>query len=111
MVSGDRFFKSLAGYRLRPEFFCQRAKSNVRAKGREVNSIFLVQLRKMLVENFCGATQGKRLGRDVALSRLQGAASLCRGALAEETASPGMRVVHRACTGNAERRWVSCCSY
>jgi hypothetical protein len=35
---------------------CERARVNVRAKGRAVNSVFLVQLRKMLATDFCGST-------------------------------------------------------
>jgi hypothetical protein len=77
MVVGDRFVKSLAGYRLRPEFFRERARPNVRAKGRGVNPIFLVQLRKMLAADFRGGTRIKQSGRDVSLSRLQGLASIC----------------------------------
>jgi len=35
-------------------YFCERARVNVRAKGRAVNSVFLVQLRKMFATDFHG---------------------------------------------------------
>ena len=105
MVVGDRFVKSLAVYHLRPSlfsFFCLRARPNVRAKERRVNPIFLVQLRKMLAEDFPGSMRMKNSGRNGSLSRLQGLASICRKARREKTAGAGRLDVHRACTGNAE---------
>ena len=42
---------------------------NVGAKGRAVNSVFLVQLRKMLATDFHGSTRIVKLVEDVALNR------------------------------------------
>jgi hypothetical protein len=52
--------------------FCERAKENVRAKGRAVNSVFLVQLRKMLATDFPDQHGLKRLSKNVVPRRIQG---------------------------------------
>jgi hypothetical protein len=57
-------------------FFCLMANQNVRAKGRAVNSVFLVQLRKMVATDFRGSTRIKNSFKDVRLSRTEGAGSV-----------------------------------
>ena len=60
--------------------FCERARVNVRAKGRAVNSVFLVQLRKMSATDFRGSTRMKNFLENVTLSRTEGAGSVCERA-------------------------------
>jgi hypothetical protein len=55
--------------------FVERARVNVGAKGREVNSVFLVQLRKMFATDFRGLTLIATLVEDVRLSRTEGLGS------------------------------------
>ena len=74
----------------------------VRAKGRGVNSVFLVQLRKMLATDFRGWARIKELDRDVSLSRMEGLASVCGRALEGNLFGARKLIVHRGCTGNAE---------
>jgi hypothetical protein len=52
--------------------FCFGANQNVRANGLAVNSVFLVQLRKMLGTDFYGSVRIEEVYGDVAVSRLQG---------------------------------------
>jgi hypothetical protein len=66
MVMVDRG-SAAAGSYLRPIsrfIFVEKARVNVRAKGRAVNSVFLVQLRKMFAADFRG------LARSVNLSKM-----------------------------------------
>ena len=51
---------------------------NVRAKGRGVNSVFLVQLRKMFATDFRGSARIVNLVEEVTLSRTEGAGSVWR---------------------------------
>ncbi len=55
--------------------FVERARVNVGAKGRGVNSVFLVQLRKMFATDFHGSTRVVNLVEDVRLSRTEGLGS------------------------------------
>jgi hypothetical protein len=75
---------------------------NVRAKGRVVNSVFLVQLRKMLVADFV-YPQGLRTWRKNPLEPRAGRGSSGRREEGNEYAEGARRVVHRGRTGNAER--------
>jgi len=54
----------------------ERAKLNVRAKWRRVNSVFLVQLRKMLDADFRGMGEIKDLVKGMPLSRTEGSGSI-----------------------------------
>ena len=78
---------------------------NVRAKGRAVNSVFLVQLRKMFAAEFCGLARSVNLLEDVALSRTEGLGSDGGRSLEGVLGRSGQWIVHRGCTGNAERQW------
>jgi hypothetical protein len=86
--------------------FWLRANQNVRAKERPVNSVFLVQLRKMVAGDFCGSRRIKNFFRDALVSRSEGLSSVCGGALGEKAERGRQRIVHRGCTGNAERQWL-----
>jgi hypothetical protein len=55
--------------------FVERANENVVAKGRGVNSVFLVQLRKMLTADFRGSTRIEDLIEYSSRSRLRGGCS------------------------------------
>jgi len=87
---------------------------NVRAKGRAVNSVFLVQLRKIVATDFRGSARMKGPVRDVSLSRMKGLGSVWRRAWRQDFLSVEKLIVHRGCTGNAESsgRWpvASSCS-
>jgi hypothetical protein len=85
--------------------FLLRANQNVRAKERAVNSVFLVQLMKMVATKFHGLARIKNFFRDRAVSRLEGLGTDCGGASGEKVRGVGQRIVHRGCTGNAERQW------
>jgi hypothetical protein len=54
---------------------------------------------------FYGSTGIKNFFRNVAVSRLEGLSSVCAGARGESFGRVGQRIVHRGCTGNAERQW------
>jgi CBS domain containing-hemolysin-like protein len=56
--------------------FYERARVNVRAKGRAVNSVFLVQLRKMLDKYFGGLAWSVKIVEEVVLSRMKGVGSV-----------------------------------
>ena len=86
-------------------FILLRANQNVRAKERLVNSVFLVQLRKMVATEFRGLARIKNPSRDMAVSRLEGLSSDCAGTLGEKFGRVGRLILHRGCTGNAERQW------
>ena len=108
---------SSAGSCLRPIFrfiFIEKARVNVRAKGRAVNSVFLVQLRKIVATDFRGSARMKGPVRDVSLSRMKGLGSVWRRAWRQDFLSVEKLIVHRGCTGNAESsgRWpvASSCS-
>jgi hypothetical protein len=75
---------------------------NVRAKGRAVNSVFLVQLRKIVATDSRGSPRVKDLGGDVSLSRVQGLGCVGGGAVEGFLGRSGQWIVHRGCTGNAE---------
>jgi len=85
--------------------FLLRANQNVRAKERAVNSVFLVQLRKMFATDFRGWTRIKNFFKNVWLSRAEGADSFCGRELGEKFGRRRRLIVHRGCTGNAERQW------
>src|SRR5580700_289775 len=96
---------SSAGSCLRPIFrfiFVERARVNVRAKERAVNSVFLVQLRKIVATDFRGSARMKGPVRDVSLSRMKGLGSVWRRAWREDFLNVEKLIVHRGCTGNAE---------
>jgi len=59
MNSRDSFF--LAGFRF--PFFCVGANQNVRGNGLVVNSVFLVQLRKIFATDFHGLARIKKIHR------------------------------------------------
>jgi len=84
--------------------FAERARVNVRAKGRAVNSVFLVQLRKMLAADFRGSAGMENLLEDVVLSRTEGLGSVLGRGLEKNLFRAGKVIVHRGCTGNAESR-------
>ncbi|MGA9975617.1 MAG: hypothetical protein WBP98_12475, partial [Candidatus Sulfotelmatobacter sp.] len=77
------------------------ARVNVRAKGRAVNSVFLVQLRKMLAADFRGSARIKGLVRDVSLSRIGGVDSVCGTARGGKIIQAGevdcAQELHRKC--------------
>ena len=75
---------------------------NVRAKRRAVNSVFLVQLRKIVATDFRGLAGMENLFEDVVLSRTQGLGSVCWRVLGRNFLRAGKLIVHRGCTGNAE---------
>jgi hypothetical protein len=77
---------------------------NVRAKGRAVNSVFLVQLRKMFATDFHGWARIVKLVEGVALSCTEGLGSVRESVRREKLRGVWGRIVHRGCTGNAERR-------
>jgi hypothetical protein len=81
------------------------ARVNVRAKGRAVNSVFLVQLRKMLATDFRGWARMENLLEDMVLSRAVGLGSVWGRVLEKNFFRVGKLIVHRGCTGNAERQW------
>jgi len=87
------------------EYFLSRVKPNVRAKGRVVNSVFLVQLRKMMVTDHSGSTRIKELPEDILLNRVCGGDSSFGRAFGEGSVGVARRIVHRGRTGNAERQW------
>jgi hypothetical protein len=70
---------ALAGWRHQPwsDYFLLRANQNVRAKERLVNSVFLVQLRKMFATDLHGCSRIKNLADDGAVSRVEGLGSVC----------------------------------
>jgi hypothetical protein len=91
--------------RLRPIsrfIFVERARVNVRAKGRAVNSVFLVQLRKIVATDFRGLARIQNLLEEMVLSRAVGLGSVHGGTLREMLESEKKGIVHRGCTGNAE---------
>ena len=99
---------SVGRLRSRPRsdsFFSLRANQNVRAKERAVNSVFLVQLRKMFATDLCGSARTKNFFGGVAVSRVEGAGSICGKAREGKFARTRRLIVHRGCTGNAERHW------
>ena len=75
---------------------------NVRAKGRAVNSVFLVQLRKIVATDFRGLARMENLLEDMVLSRTEGLGSVSGRVLEEFLPGSGHGIVHRGCTGNAE---------
>ena len=75
---------------------------NVRAKERAVNSVFLVQLRKMVAADFGRSTRIKNLVGDMPLSRVQGLGCVGAGLVEGFGGRSGQWIVHRGCTGNAE---------
>ena len=75
---------------------------NVRAKGRAVNSVFLVQLRKIVATDFHGLARMENLLEDRVLSRTEGLGSVCGTEVDGFPGRPGQWIVHRGCTGNAE---------
>ena len=85
-------------------FLVERARVNVRAKGRGVNSVFLVQLRKMFATDFQGLARIVNLVEDMTLSRTGGLGSVGKGLGEEKAGRVERRIVHRGCTGNAERQ-------
>jgi hypothetical protein len=96
---------SSAGSCLRPIFgfiFVERARVNVRAKERAVNSVFLVQLRKIVATDFRGSARIKDLVSDVSLSRVEGLGSAGGRVPVRNFLRAGKLIVHRGCTGNAE---------
>jgi hypothetical protein len=88
----------------RSPFLCLGSRANVGAKGSGVNSVFLVQLRKML------ATDLSRIGGDqehfqgMALSRVEAWVRFAEECSGESFGVADERVVHSGCTGNAERQ-------
>jgi len=85
--------------------FYERARVNVRAKGRAVNSVFLVQLRKMLDKYFGGLAWSVKIVEEVVLSRMKGVGSVWERAVEGIFRGWGQGIVHRHCTGNAETQW------
>jgi hypothetical protein len=85
--------------------FFAESETNVRVKACEVNPVFLVQLRKMVATDFYGFAPRKDLVRCVALSREGGAGSGWESAGGRKFRRAVRRIVHRGCTGNAERQW------
>jgi hypothetical protein len=79
---------------------------NVRGNGGAVNSVFLVQLRKMLATDFHGLARIVNFVEGVAVSRCGGLGSDFENASGEVFARSSERIVHTACTGNAERQWA-----
>jgi hypothetical protein len=77
---------------------------NVRAKGRAVNSVFLVQLRKMLATDFRGWARMENLLGEMVLSRTEGLGSVWGRVLGKNFLGVKKLIVHRGCTGNAERQ-------
>jgi hypothetical protein len=75
---------------------------NVRVKGCAVNSVFLVQLRKIVGRGFRGSAGMENLFEDVVLSRAEGSRCVCGGASSVVLGEWGQGIVHRGCTGNAE---------
>jgi hypothetical protein len=59
----------------------------------------------MLATDFRGWARIKDLDRDVSLSRMEGLGSVWGGALRKDFFRVGKLIVHRGCTGNAERQW------
>jgi hypothetical protein len=85
--------------------FLSSATPNVRVKWALVNSVFLVQLRKSLGAEFSRFMEINQAFEDGALTGVWGGSCGGRsepGGMKFEI--PG-RILHRACTGNAERRW------
>ena len=70
-----------------------------------VNSVFLVQLRKILATDFHGSARIVNLVEGVTLSRTEGSGSVGENAGGKKFNGGARRIVHRGCTGNAERRW------
>jgi hypothetical protein len=64
-----------------------------------------VQLRKMFATDFRGWTRIKNFFKNVWLSRAEGADSFCGRELGEKFGRRRRLIVHRGCTGNAERQW------
>src|SRR5258708_28707288 len=58
-------------------FLLKRARPNVRAKWDGVNSVFLVQLRKMMAGDFLGSERIKKSVEDVLPSRWQRGIRIC----------------------------------
>jgi hypothetical protein len=85
--------------------FYERARVNVRAKGRAVNSVFLVQLRKMLDKYFGGLAWSVKIVEEVVLRRMKGVGSVWERAVEGIFRAWGQGIVHRHCTGNAETQW------
>ena len=83
-----------------------RARETVRAKSAQVNSVFLVQLRKMAVVGLCESSRMKNSVRE--RSEWPYRESFCANfARDREFLTAGFRIVHRACTGNAEREFLN----
>jgi len=74
---------------------------NVRAKGRAVNSVFLVQLRKIVATDFWGSARMEGLLENMVLSRAEGLGSLCgrvsSGVFWEMGAGDCSQGLHRKC--------------
>jgi hypothetical protein len=87
-------------------FLVERARVNVRAKGRGVNSVFLVQLRKMFATDFHGLVRIVNLVEGVTLRRTESAGSVGENAGGGNFCAVAGMVVHTGCTGNAERQWA-----
>jgi hypothetical protein len=87
------------------EYFLFWVKQNVRAKGHVVNSVFLVQLSKMMVTDPGGSTRIKELPEDTLLNRVCGGDSSFGRASGNGSVGVARRIVHRGRTGNAERQW------
>lgn len=78
-LSAIDLLKSRAGYSLRTEFgysFFVKGETECTSERARGQSIFLVQLRKMLAGDFRGGTRMKHSGKHVPLNRLQGLASI-----------------------------------
>jgi hypothetical protein len=84
-------------------YFVERANENVEGKGRGVNSVFLVQLRKRVGMDFRGSERIKNRVEDTLVTRLRGGGLRGEEACVGKYARVGRRFVHRGCTGNAER--------
>jgi hypothetical protein len=85
--------------------FLLRANQNVRAKGRAVNSVFLVQLRKCLPGIFLDGDGSGTFFDDAAVMRVEGLSWDCGNRLGEKFWRTERLIVHRGYTGNAERQW------
>src|SRR5271169_2577791 len=85
--------------------FHEKARVNVRAKGRAVNSVFLVQLRKIVATDFRGSAGMENLLDGMALSGAEGLGSVWGRVSEKNFFRVEKLIVHRGCTGNAERQW------
>jgi hypothetical protein len=83
--------------------FCVRAKVNVRANRSQVNSIFLVQLRKRAAMIFCVTGNQAMAGKTLLAPRQGDSFRSCRIGF-RKSDRVSSRIVHKQCTGNTEIR-------